>query len=220
MNQAQRIKLFSEMYVKHYPRLLRTIPKLTFDSEEREDIAQETFQRVWQALMAEQYEELADPFTWIYKIAIGASQRLLQNKQRQIPHHLDIDNIGKYDPVEETDDFDESVFTTDPEEFEGGLVDYNTPEAVLIREQAEEELEGQVDELDEHYREILALHYYDGKTYEEISEELNISVETIRTRLRRARDMLKALLGEEDDHSTDPKEAPSGEHSRGEEGIR
>ena len=199
MNQAKKVKLFSEMYNKYYARLLRTMPKLTFDFEERDDIAQETFQRVWQALQADKYEELADPFTWIYKIAIGASQRLLQTKQRQIPVHVDIDDEVGYNPSEESDDFDESIFTNDPEEMEAGLVDYNTPEAVLMREQAEDELDEQVDELEDRYREILAMHYYDGMTYEEISAKLALPMETIRTRLRRAREILKSLLGEEDE---------------------
>lgn len=219
MNHAQKTKLFNQMYEKHYPRLIRNIPKLTFDYGERDDIAQETFQRVWQALKAGQYEELADPFTWIYKIAIGASQRLLQNKQRQIPVHIDIEKFDNFGPPEESEDA-ESVFTTDPQEFEGGLVDYDTPEIVAMRTEAEEQLDGQVHELDDHYREILALHYYDGKSYEEISVELDTSVETIRTRLRRARDQLKALLGEEDEQCEASDDSPPDSHEGGRGGIR
>ncbi len=197
MNHSQKTKLFNDMYKKYHPRLLRSMGKLTFDYEERDDIAQETFQRVWQALLADQYEELADPFTWIYKIAIGTAQRLIQNKQRQIPQHVNIDDFNQID-----DDFDEEEFTTDPEEFEGGLIDFNTPEAVYAREQQEENLDEQVGGLDTLYREILAMHYYDGFTYEEISVKLDLPMETIRTRLRRARDQLKTFLGEETNEPT------------------
>lgn len=218
MNHNKKIKLFNEMYKMYYPRLLRNISKFTYDYEEREDICQETFQRVWQALDAGKYEELAQPFTWIFKIAIGASQRLLENKQRQIPVHIDIDNLGQYDPPEETED-DESVFITDPEEFEGGLIDYNTPEAVLMREEAEAELDDQVNDLPEHYREIMALFYYDGLTYDEISERLGIPRNTVDTRLVRAREKIKTFLGEESDGELEGHE-DSGEgstlpHTRG-----
>ena len=207
MNQAQKTKLFNEMYAKYHARLLRTMPKFTFDMEEREDIAQETFQRVWQALQAGKYEELADPFTWIYKIAIGTSQRLIQNKQRQIPVHINIEEL-----LDQGDDHDEDELNYE-QEIETGLIDHHTPEAVLMREQAEGELEEQVDELDEHYREILALHYYDGLTYEEISVKLMLPEETVRTRLRRARDMLKALLGEEDESQRAKTEATTEQHT-------
>ena len=69
---------------------------------------------------------------------------------------------------------------------------------VLMREQDEQNIDDSVGELSGMYCEVIALYYYDGKTYAEISEELDIPVETVRTRLRRAREQLRKFLGEED----------------------
>lgn len=200
MTHAATTKLYTEMYEEYYPRLLRSIPKLTFDFEEREDIAQETFARVWDALQKDQFDGRSDPFTWIFKVAIGASHRHLTNKQRAIPpFYADVGELMEYDPPEENGfDDDPEVFTMDPQELdEMGLVDYNTPEAVLSREQQEQVVDDSVDDLPLHYREIMSMYYYDGLTYEEIATEMEIPVETVRTRLRRARDRLKSFLGEE-----------------------
>lgn len=200
MNHAETAQLFNDMYHEHYPRLLRNISKFAFDCEfeEREDIAQETFRRVWEALNKGQYEGRSSEYTWIFKIAIGASQRLLQQKQRQIPSYYENPADFMENNQSEEGEHDEEIFTEDNFELDiSSMVDYNTPETVLIREQEEQSLEDNVESLSEDYREILAMHYYDGKTYEEISIDLSIPIETVRTRLRRARELLKPLLGEQ-----------------------
>ena len=48
-----------------------------------------------------------------------------------------------------------------------------------------------------HYREIIILHYYEDFSVKEITELLKISENTVRTRLRRARELLKQELTEE-----------------------
>ena len=48
-----------------------------------------------------------------------------------------------------------------------------------------------------HYREIIILHYYEDFSVKEITELLKISENTVRTRLRRGRELLKQELKEE-----------------------
>ena len=48
-----------------------------------------------------------------------------------------------------------------------------------------------------HYREIIILHYYEDFSVKEITELLRISENTVRTRLRRGRELLKQELTEE-----------------------
>ena len=49
------------------------------------------------------------------------------------------------------------------------------------------------------YREVIYLHYYEGYSGVEIAEMLNKNVNTIYTLLNRAKEMLKKVLGGEDD---------------------
>lgn len=196
MKHAELVSLYNEMYRLYYPRLLRSIPKLTFDHEEREDIAQETFARVWEGLQAGNYQELAHPFTWIYKIAIGASQRLIEQKHRQIPVHSSPPETVEN---EEHEDDDPDYFSVEEMLDMDGLIDYNTPEAVLMREQEEDEMDLTVDGLPDHYREVVAMFYYDGLSYQEIADQLfEGNTRRVDGILQRARAKLKSFLGEED----------------------
>lgn len=198
MDDHDRAALYMVWYDKYYPRVLRNMKMWTYDTTEREDIAQETFLRVWQQLMRGNYnEELSAPYTWIHMIAAGAAQRLMDQKANQIPAWSDDIHSDTDLTPPDMDDDDPELFTSDPSDFEYGLVDYNSPEVSLMREQEEEGLEGTVQSMSNDYREILALHYYDAYSYKEIAEKLGIPMETVRTRLRRAREQLKALLGEE-----------------------
>ena len=44
------------------------------------------------------------------------------------------------------------------------------------------------------YREVLVLHYYEEKSYEEISQIIDSSVNSVGTMLRRARQQMEKLL--------------------------
>lgn len=60
------------------------------------------------------------------------------------------------------------------------------------------QLEAEFDKLPERYKIPIVLHYYAGFNINEIAEQLNISKNTVKTRLARGRTKLKILLeGEE-----------------------
>ena len=90
MSHANIMKVFNDMYQKYEPRLRKSLSSITHDTSEREDIVQETFLRVWQALQRGQYDsEQSAPYTWIVMISRGASQRLMETKHRQIPPYYE-----------------------------------------------------------------------------------------------------------------------------------
>ncbi|MEH7255771.1 sigma-70 family RNA polymerase sigma factor, partial [Neobacillus niacini] len=69
-----------------------------------------------------------------------------------------------------------------------------SPEMSIIKSSEEEFLSTCVLLLPIKYREVITLYYYEGLTIEEISEILKINRNTIKTRLKRARMKLKALM--------------------------
>jgi len=50
--------------------------------------------------------------------------------------------------------------------------------------------------LDVPYREVVLLHYYEGISYAEVAERLSVPLETVRSRLKRARAILRSRLGD------------------------
>lgn len=59
------------------------------------------------------------------------------------------------------------------------------------------ELSDALEKLPAHYRIIIKLYYFDEKSYEEISEILNIPINTVKTQLFRAKDKIKKYFKDE-----------------------
>jgi RNA polymerase sigma-70 factor (ECF subfamily) len=55
-------------------------------------------------------------------------------------------------------------------------------------------LRGVVDQLKPSYRRMIELRYFEEKSYEEIAEELNVPIGTVKIQLFRAKELLEGLL--------------------------
>ena len=73
------------------------------------------------------------------------------------------------------------------------------PEAELIKKQRQEAVQRAIQQLDETSRTIIMLHYFSEMTVNEIAAQTGISQGTIKSRLVRARNIIKELLTAEAD---------------------
>ncbi len=71
-------------------------------------------------------------------------------------------------------------------------------EGSLLESEERERVNRALDALDERYRSVIVLLYYQKLPYEEIAAILGVPVKTVETRLYRARKMLRKALGEEE----------------------
>ena len=69
-----------------------------------------------------------------------------------------------------------------------------TPETIFIERSQERLLQGAIEELPVHFREILVLCEVEEMSYQEIAEALSIPIGTVMSRLSRARKALRASL--------------------------
>jgi RNA polymerase sigma-70 factor (ECF subfamily) len=60
-------------------------------------------------------------------------------------------------------------------------------------------LRERISDLDDPYREVIILRYYQDLSYTEIAQVLDISIDNVKTRLFRAKNTLKRMLGEKTD---------------------
>ena len=51
--------------------------------------------------------------------------------------------------------------------------------------------------LPKHYKEVIIMRYFEGLPVAEIANELNLTIDNVYTRLRRAREKVKAAIGDE-----------------------
>ena len=159
-----------EHLVRKYQKQVHTLAwRKVRDFHIAEDITQETFLQVYQKL-----ETLEDPMRfpgWLYVIADRLCIAWLRRNRRQTEPLEDID-ISEI----ETEAYSRFVAAEHAKTF-----------AEARRDLVEELLA----KLKEGNRTVITLHYLEGMTYAEISNFLGVSENTIKSRLRRARQQLK-----------------------------
>lgn len=74
--------------------------------------------------------------------------------------------------------------------------DTNTEED-FIRSENKEELHLLMNRLDQKYRQVLSLYYFDELSYQEMSTKLHLPINTVRTHLKRAKEALMRLIYDE-----------------------
>lgn len=129
-----------------------------------EDLTQETFLTCYKKM--DEFREESSYKTWLYKIAINKSKDYL--KSRWYKYIIPVD------------------FISDKYNGEGSSVD-----ELLIIDEDGYTLSRQVLSLPKKYREIIILYYYEELKIREIEELTDINQETIKSRLRRAKEQLR-----------------------------
>jgi RNA polymerase sigma-70 factor (ECF subfamily) len=172
---AENKQDFQDIYSNFNEKLRRYLARLVGEAES-EDVTQEVFLKV-NASLAE-FRGDSSLSTWIYRIATNtaidhnrrSSTRL---KEQTADGHLPDDSMP------------EESMTVDP-----------TPpqDRQLIRKEMNDCIKGVVDGLPESYRTVLILSDLEELANNEIAEVLDISLETVKIRLHRARTRLKKEL--------------------------
>ena len=139
-----------------------------------EDLTGETFSKAFRQIS--DYSENYAFSTWLYKIARNAT--IDYARKRKI-NTLSID----YDSNEEAVINESSLQSYMPD-----------PEQCMIREQEDESVKQLINSLSPKYKDLIRLRYFKDYAYEEIAAELDIPVNTVKTRLFRAKNILAESL--------------------------
>lgn len=143
-------------------------------AEDAEDLAQETFVRMFRAL--DRYDP-ERPFTaWLFTIATRLAIDHLRRRRVQTVS-LTVTQPGS---TEERD-----IDVEDP-----GL----KPDEVTSNAEEERSTQDLIDSLPEHYRIVVLLRHQQDLSYEEIAQALNLPLGTVKARIHRARELLKKRI--------------------------
>lgn len=155
--------------VQRYQEKVRNIVFSIFnDPDAVDDIAQEVFIKVYQALPNFRFE--SSFYTWVYRITVNKCRDELRKKK--------VKRFFTFQSFEKTTNLKiENMATT-------------TFDDENLRDVIEENLK----KLPEKFRMPIVLKDIDGLSYEEIAEVLDCEVGTVKSRLSRGRTMLKDLL--------------------------
>jgi RNA polymerase sigma-70 factor (ECF subfamily) len=159
---------FDALVVRHSPVVYRIVRRLCSDAAEAEAITQEAFLRAWEGMGR---FRTGQPFRpWLVQIAVNAAR----------------DAIKKARPLD---------FADLPEdETLGVAADEPGPEERMEESEALAQLATAVQALPAAYRMIIALRYDAEMSYEDIARTLKLPLNTVRTRLHRAKARLRERL--------------------------
>ena len=156
-----------EFYLLYCRRLGRFLARLTPRRELVEEIVNDTMLVVWRK--AGSFNRASRVSTWILGIA---ARRRLKALERAAPGHRHV----------ETDEL-----AAAPE---------GNPEAAMMREDLRRRLIVALESLPPEQRQVVALAYFEDRSYAEIAAIAGCPVNTVKTRMFHARRRLKALLDE------------------------
>ena len=162
-----------DLIVKRYKnQLLNFIFRFLGNTEEAEDLVQETFLRVYRNRTA--YQKVAKFSTWIYTIAGNLAKTELRKRKRR--RFFSISELGYNEK-----DYDISD-------------DSYNPERDVDSRMKEEIIHEQIIALSPKFREVILLRDVQQLSYEEISKIVNIPLGTVKSRVNRGRLKLQEKL--------------------------
>ena len=169
---------FEELVQRYQNRLLTILEHLVGNREQAEDLAQETFLRVFRA--RERYEPGAKFSTWLFTIANNVASNALRSRSRRKEVGVPESN-GDQSGAMQLDQLAKAA---------SGL----QPTRNLDKMEQAEMVRHAVAALSERQRMALLLAKFEGMSYQDIADSMDLSVQAIKSLLSRARVNLKEIL--------------------------
>lgn len=172
--EPEALSLLYDQYNRLLFGLLKSILKKT---EEAEDILQEVFTSIWEKVDQFDYEK-GTPYTWIVSLtrnkAIDRLRSKVYKEQKKQATSLD-----------------------DGETFVPLFSEENNPLENTILSDRAKRVYNALEKLTEKQRTVIQIAYFDGLSQTEISDEYDIPLGTVKTRMRDGMKKLRELLAQE-----------------------
>jgi len=149
--------------------------KMTNDDIDAEDMTIEAFGRAFKSL--KNYKPNFAFSTWLFKIASNNCIDFLRKKRKILL------SINPDLSEEETTSIAQNIQSESP-----------NPEEKIITKQKHKIMREVVNKLKPHYKTLVELRYFKEYSYEEISQEMNLPLGTVKAQLFRVRDFLYQIM--------------------------
>jgi len=158
---------FGLLVERYENKLMRYARKFLRDPDDAKDIVQEVFIKAYENIQSFDSSRRFSP--WIYRIAHNEFVNAIKKRSRGPVLGLDFDVVFPH------------------------LTAGETADDVALERDMRQILEACLDELDPKYREPLVLYYFEGVSYKDMADVLQIPVSTVGVRIARGKAMLKKV---------------------------
>ena len=172
---------FAKLMQRYKRPVYHMILKMVRNVDDAEDLTIESFGKAFKSL--HKFKKDYTFSTWLFRIATNNTIDYIRKKKLNT---LSLNNSF-------TDDYGEGI-SMDVED------ENPTPEGEAIKAQKEELVQIFVDKLPPKYQKLVRLRYFHELSYEEIAEELEAPLGTVKAQLHRARELMFDMVKNKRDH--------------------
>jgi RNA polymerase sigma-70 factor, ECF subfamily len=177
VRDADDSEAFTELVEAYNRRLVTVLQHLVGSADEAEDLAQETFLRVYRG--RKRYHPRAKFSTWLYTIANHLALNVIRSRQRKPVVSLNLRDSGPLGPRPA----EQLVQDRDPQPPQH--LDHQE-RAVIVRQALET--------LNERQRVAVVLNKFEDMNYAEIADVMGLTTKAVKSLLSRARENLRLAL--------------------------
>ena len=166
-------QLFEDELLPHADALYNFAYHLTYNEEDANDLVQETFMKAFRFINS--FDSGTNAKAWLFKILKNGFINEYRRKKKE-PSKVDYEDIIAYQDADE----------------ENGGVAFDLREDIFDGMMGDE-ITVALNRLPIDFKTVILLCDIEGFTYEEIAKIIDIPIGTVRSRLHRARNMLKEI---------------------------
>lgn len=171
---------FDELVATYEKRIFNVVYRYLGDYDEAADVTQETFISAYRHF--DRFRHDAQVFTWLYQIAVNQCRNRIRKRSRAKQRRVESLDQPRFNGS--SDDADESE-----------VADLtHAPQKILEEREMQRLIAAAVQTLPPDYREVVLLRDMQGLSYNDIAQVSGLTLDNVKTRLSRARAMLRRKL--------------------------
>ncbi|MFO7963787.1 MAG: sigma-70 family RNA polymerase sigma factor [Desulfobacterales bacterium] len=171
---AGDLQAFDRLVIRHQDRVFSLCHRFTGDYQEAEDLAQTIFVKAFQSIHHFRFESAFS--TWLYRIAVNTCRNRIKSWEFRFRQKVEAFHSQK------------GAFTVVPTD------EASSPHRQLEAKERRRMIQQAVNELQGDKKAVLILRDMEGLSYDDISSLTGLKIGTVKSRIARARQILKKRL--------------------------
>ncbi len=174
--EKEKNEIFNNEFLPHIRSMYNFGYRLTLDQDDAKDLVQDTYLKAYRFI--ESFQKGTNAKAWLFRILKNSFINDYRKKSKE-PSKVDYQDVETY---YNSEDVDRQI----------------TPDLRVesLKDMIGDEISNALNSLDVDFRTVIILCDLEGFKYEEMAKILDIPIGTVRSRLHRARQLLKEKLSE------------------------